>query len=239
MNLDLHLAVDDERESIVLEAVQELGLVLDRARAKRRALESEALVEEGGEGNLVHVGSREEGEVDYGTIAVEDLEVTVEVVLANKVDDEVDTLTALLHLLGKVCARRQHNLFSSFGGYRYSVPAPAHVTIFVALKCPPITAVRRRRRYVTVPVFLWTRVDACCRTQDRRRCKEVLTLGPVVDHGQARVVAAHAFEELDLGVGAAGGEHLASPSDVNWRTVSTGALDTNVANEKKNNSRAS
>lgn len=99
---DDHLPVQDLGERILLELAEKVGLVLEVAGAEGRALECEALVEDGAEVGLVEDRSGEEGEVNDGTVAVQRLDVLVEVVLANKVDNEVDASVVLLDNLSEV-----------------------------------------------------------------------------------------------------------------------------------------
>lgn len=102
VNGDDHLAVVDLGERVLLELAEKVGLVLEVAGAEGRALEGEALVQDGSEVSLVKDGSGQEGEIDNGAIAVERLDVLVEVVLADEVDDEVDTGVVLLDDLSEV-----------------------------------------------------------------------------------------------------------------------------------------
>lgn len=102
MHLDAHFALLDERERILLEAREQIRLVLDRAGAERRPLDREALVEEHAKVGLVDNRSRQEGEVHHRAVAAEQGDVARKVVLAHKVDNEVDAVGVLLRLGLKV-----------------------------------------------------------------------------------------------------------------------------------------
>lgn len=88
---------------MLAEALEKLRLVLDSAGSQGRALDSETLCKELGNVCLVDYSTRKECKNDHPGITVHDRQVAVEVVLADKVDDDIDTFLLALDDLLKAC----------------------------------------------------------------------------------------------------------------------------------------
>jgi hypothetical protein len=99
MDLDRHLALLDKRQRVLLKAGEKVRLVRHRARAECRPPKRRTFTEENANVGLLNNRTRQESQVNHPAIKTEYSQVPRKVVLADEINNHVNSIGNLLDLL--------------------------------------------------------------------------------------------------------------------------------------------